>query len=253
MNENTEKLYTHEELENIVEQRLSRERKNRESLAKIRSVLNILRTKEPFKTLSNADIAEKLCELANEAETAENAAMQIAVPIPDDADCTADIQLKDRDAAAEQYAENGDEAYVQPMQTHQLPDENTQVEDPEKLRKMREISEFLAAYSEQTLAAALKDAAFMAFCKGKNGSILELYENYRGFLEALEHSPEARSFRAARAYLASTAFSGNASSAVDYGSMLTETQRDIANRAGMSYRRYAELLAQIPSKKLNYR
>ena len=65
MTENTQKLYTHEELENIVEQRLCRERKNRESLAKIRSVLNTLRTKEPFKTLSNAEIAQKLCELAD--------------------------------------------------------------------------------------------------------------------------------------------------------------------------------------------
>lgn len=250
MTENTQKLYTHEELENIVEQRLCRERKNRESLAKIRSVLNTLRTKEPFKTLSNAEIAQKLCELADGADFAENTEVSRDIISVPDGDTAEYIQLKEPHAQAEEYVQNGDEAYIESVTTEQLPEKT---EDPEKMRKLHEISEFLTAYSEQTLAAALKDAAFGAFCAGKNGSILELYNDYRRFLDALENTHEARNFRAARACLASTAFSGNASSAVDYGSMLTENQRDIANRAGMSYRRYAELLAQIPSKKLNYR
>ena len=64
-----ERLYTSEDLENIVEQRLSRERKNNESYAKIRELIGILRRTEPFKKLSNAAVAEKIAILAqNSAE-----------------------------------------------------------------------------------------------------------------------------------------------------------------------------------------
>lgn len=270
-NDYNEKIYSRNQLENIIEQRLKRERQKNESMSKVRGLLADLRKKDEFKSLSNAAMAEKLAEIAASSQGAENATeedfSQAVVPDAEkDTLPAADTQEKDHNAvSAERSAEpNGaaaqqnSEAYMPyPCSTEGFsekeifsPEET--VGDYEYPSRIREISEFLTVYSEKELVSALKDDAFRAFCEGKRGSILELYEGYKSFIKALEHSHEARSYRAARSGLASTAFSGFSSSAVDYGSMLTENQKEIANRAGMSYQRYAELLAQIPSKKLNY-
>lgn len=230
-----EKLFTREELEKIVEQRLLRERKNTESLTKIRDTLLLLRKKEAFKNLSNASLADKLEELEKGVPDAEEKPTGSVM-----ADSKTPPELSD--AASAHDGNNADMA--EPV----FREKETFYDDGER-RKM-ELAEFLARYGETKLEQALADTSFRLFSRGKRGDILSLYEDYLGFLDGLASSPEAKRYRAAQRELASTGFSGGASCAADYGSMLSDNQRRIAKAAGMSYRQYAELLSQIPSKKL---
>ncbi len=227
------KLFTREELEKIVEQRLLRERKNNESLTKIRDTLSLLRQKEAFKNLSNASLADKLEELEKEADDAEKKT--------DSAQTEREVFP---DACRKESAQGGNAYAAEPV-----------IREKEAFydaweRRIRELSDFLARYGEEKLEEALSDDAFRFFSRGKRGDILSLYEDYLGFLDGLSSSPEVKRYRAAQRELASTGFSGGASCAVDYGSMLSDNQRRIAKAAGMSFRQYAELLSQIPSKKL---
>ena len=227
-----EKLFTKGQLEKIVEQRLMRERKNYENLEKVRAVLSQLRKTELFKNTSNASIAQKLETLVSEREDAKNTALlkTDAAETPDNA----------ADASTEQ--ENADIAENESPTKAPFPDEGE--------RRKKELSDFLAAYGEEKLTDILSDPAFRAFSRGRYGDILSLYEEYRGFLLQLSESPEAKRYRAAQRELASTGFSGGASCATDYGSLLSDNQKRIAKAAGMSYRQYSELLSQIPTKRL---
>lgn len=240
----SEKLFTKKELEAIVEQRLKRERKNSEDFSEIREILLEMRKDEPYRSLSNAEVADKLKQLfiktdADKTEKTE----EISDADPDAEEkntAISDIETKEHNA----QAENGNDGMPD---TKEMPEKY----DAETERRQKEVERFLAEYDEKTFVSAMNDKAFRAFCIGKDGDILALYNSYRAFVAALAESPEFKKYRAARAGLASTGFSGSASSAVDYGSMLTPNQKQLAKSVGMSYKQYAELISQIPSKKLN--
>ena len=228
-----EKLFTKKELENIVEQRLSRERKSSESLCKIRDLVALLRQNEAFKKLSNASLADKLQELVHrETEAPDNAVVKAREARPESFLSCPTFGEMTQNITAEDTQENG---YAEEM--------------PETAEQ-NGFSRFFTKHGEQKLLELMNDSAFRAFCVGKSGDLLELYESYMGFLEALSVSPEAKRRRVAQREFASTGFSRGACSTVDYGSLLTENQKKIAKAAGMSYRQYSELISQIPSKKL---
>lgn len=144
--------------------------------------------------------------------------------------------------------EGGERKSAEVSQPEPQPEPQPESEAEAKLRRRREIGEFIAKYGEDRLLSVFCDEAFRKFCFGKSGSPVELYEQYLGFLTALRAGDEVRFARAAESRLASTGFSGSSSSAVDYGSLLSESQKQLAQTAGLSYRRYAELLGQIPAK-----
>lgn len=244
--EKKEKLFTQKELETIVEHRLARERKNNDAFNSIRDSLAEIRKSEPFRSLSNAGVADRLSELAGmiSADTKDTDDDPDAIPEADGKESvSSDTDGKEPYAKAEKDGEKDGDEPLQKM---------TPEYDAEKARREKDIARFIEAYDEQTLVSALGDNAFRAFCIGKQGGILELYNSYKAFLSALSQSPEAKKYRAAQSGLASTGFSGSASSAVDYGKMLTDNQKKIAKAAGMPYKQYVELLSQIPSKKLNF-
>ena len=224
-NAETEKLFTRKELEKIVEQRLLRDRKNTESLTKIRELLVLLRQNDAFKKLSNAAIAKKLGELAEKVESADE-----VEEVSPDSDSTDPVPTENAETAETLV---GKEAF----------DQTQTAIDGELLR-------FFEKYDEEKLFEILKDSSFRRFSRGRRGDLLEVYEDYLGFLSELSDSSDAKRYRAAQRQLCSTGFSEGASCATDYGSMLSENQRRIAKAAGMSYRHYAQLLSQIPSKKL---
>ena len=232
MGDGRKKLFTHAELENIVEQRLSRERKNNESLIKIRDILSILRQKEAFKKLSNASLADKLEELEKGICDAENTSADVPTDQKVHPDTNDEKSTRGGNADAEEPGIGVNEAFYD-----------------EGERRIRELSEFLTIYGEEKLEEVLSDSAFRFFSRGKRGDLLSLYEDYLGFIEGLSSSPGVKRYRAAQRELASTGFSGGASCVTDYGSVLSENQRRIAKAAGMSFRQYAELISQIPSKK----
>ncbi|MBE6622897.1 MAG: hypothetical protein E7621_01705 [Ruminococcaceae bacterium] len=216
-----EKLYTAEDLENIVETRLSRERKNNESLIKVREALGMIRKEEGFKNLSNAKIAQKLSELAVSLSADKT-------PVGEDngTDAVPDAQKADNEGGA-------DGNYIS-----------------EKEKRLRELSEFAALYGEEKLGEVMEDKMFRSFCKRREGDLVTLFEDYCIFLAGMENAKSAAHARAAQRGLASTGFSGYAAGTPDYASLLTENQKRIAASAGMSYKQYSEFLSQIPSKKI---
>lgn len=285
--ENSDKTFSREEMESIVEQRLARERKNNEQLKLIRELVNRLRKKEPYRSLSNAALAEllwkKLAETApkdTEADALPRADGATAMPEPSSAaETTAEAaaNMAEQNHLPEDSGKNPPAVLAEPPVPGQTPEQETDAvsektalpaetsaavdpsvsgrpvsspADSEQERRQKELHTFLAAYGEERLSDALHDEAFRAFCMGKQGSLTALYESYLTFLSALSQSRDARRYRAAESHLASTGFSGNASGAPDYGSMLSENQKSLAKASGMSFRQYAELLGQIPTKKL---
>lgn len=263
MNENqkdtSEKLYTQKELEEILSQRLNRERKNTESLQYIRDALAQFRKQEPYKSLSNARLAEIIIDMAKKnldgqaQDTAEENNPCLDVPKEKEETKSAEhngTQPENNVQSTEEMPENDDTVSCEPLySTTQMSEQKTDVQK----EKMSEIAEFLARFGENTMSNAISDRAFRAFCDGKSGSLCQLYESYKAFLAALSQSPEVKKYRELKNGFAATGFSGNSSPVIDYGSLLTENQRQIASASGMSYRQYAELLAQIPTKKLNYK
>ncbi len=227
---NEEKLFTKGELETIVEQRLSRERRNGEAFSKIKELMALLRQKEAFKKISNASLAQIIEDFVqSEAELPEvfDAERQQATP----------------DALPAKEENNGEI-------TQEMAAETAYGQEEENTLSQSKIPAFLLKYGEEKFLQIMRDPAFRAFCEGKSGDILSLYESYAEFLKALCQSPEVKRHREAQRLLASTGFSNRASAAVDYGSLLTENQKMIAKAAGMSYRQYSELISQIPTKKL---
>lgn len=216
-----EKLYTSEELENIVETRLKRERKNNDCLIKVRDALSTIRKEDAFKNLSNTQIAQKLSELA--VSISED---KTPVRKETGSDAVPDAQMTD----------NKDEA--------------EEKDSTEKEKRVRELSEFIALYGEEKLRELMEDKIFKSFCKRREGDLLTLYEDYCIFLSGMENAKNAAHAKAAQRGLASTGFSGYAAGTPDYASLLTENQKKVAASAGMSYKQYSEFLSQIPTKKL---
>ena len=224
--EEGEKLFTRKELESIVEYRLSRDRKNTESLNKIRGLVSGLRKNDVFKNLSNAQMAGKLAMIAEQMES--NGVDEKEIPEAFSKDGT---KIPDAEDAVTPTGEK--EAT-----------ENTQKTVESELQR------FLERFDSERLFEVLGDGAFRTFLRGRRGDLLNIYEDYLGFLSEMGKASEEKRRRDAQRQLCSTGFSEGASCATDYGSMLSENQRRIAKAAGMSYRQYSELLCQIPSKKL---
>ena len=61
MNTTDEKVFSREEAEAIVEARLARERRNTEQLLPIREMIHRLRKREPYRSLSTAEISNLIC------------------------------------------------------------------------------------------------------------------------------------------------------------------------------------------------
>lgn len=256
--ETTEKLYTQKELEEILAHRLSRERKNTESLQYIRDALTEFRKNEPYKSLSNARLAEIVVDMAKNniggeaLDTAEKSETSSDVPEEEAAVDSAEYNgdLPENTPLAENLNQHYDTGYVTDFSSTKPVSENSSYGQEDKIS---EVAEFLVRFGESCLNDTINDRAFKAFCSGKSGTLCSLYESYKAFLSVLSQSPEAKKYRELKNGFTSTGFSENSSPVIDYGSILTENQRRIATASGMSYKQYAELLAQIPTKKLNYK
>ncbi len=226
-----EKVFTKDEMEAIIEKRLSRERKNEKNMKKIREFLSYIRKNEEFKDLSNAELAERLALVLT--KTAE---------IPEDKG-TPDAPPSEKKTETEMTVS---EPKDRPKDTEAAISE----EDSDEGKRRLEIFEFIEKYGKNELENLIRDRAFPEFCRGKTGNLVSLFEDYRAFLAALTESDTDKKQKQAEAGLASTGFSGYSSGGVDYSEMLTDNQKRIASAAGMSAKQYYELLSQIPTKNI---
>ncbi len=258
------RLFTQRELEKCIGERLMRERRNNSSLELIRDMVDGLR-KEGI--ISADSYAKAALELSGklEAMQAENTRKEEhqseslgAAMEPSGEAESEDLAAEDDLQMAKEYSEvcisdatdNGNEQKVPEKGSDQL---------------MRECDVLSEKYPHIDIEALLDNESFKRYCKRKGGSLTELYEGFSALMLSIEkfgdsirekasdYEPlsEERFRESDRHFavrsLSSTGFSkGSASANADTGALLSPMQRDIARRAGISYREYAELMRDIP-------
>lgn len=272
--ENEEKLYSREELEKIVKERLKRERKNQDSIRQIRNFIDILRKCGIIKSNSYAGAAKELNSIFNSLLPADSTSSleldsgiipetdlqenpKERTDLPDDIipalqdsssadELSIPVQYEDTNSSEKPAGIAEDAANTPFAEKGTVPHEEGPYE--ESLRS--DIDEFISAFGSSTLETLVNDKMFAEFAKGRQDSLSDIYCQYINFIKNLAEIQNARVDKNMRSALASTGFSGNSSGKASFEDSLSETQKEIARSCGMSYKEYAELLSQIPSHKV---
>ena len=224
--EKQEKLFTQSQLEEIIRERLMRERKGNESLLAVKKLLKSASEKGLVRDGSYADMASELVKRLTDSAKTEGEDMEKTTPCAEN----------ETDTGAAADGEN-----------NVTDDGNTA--DEVKSTEMDFIgilSHLKQKYPEKALARMLEGNSFERFAKGRSGSMEEIFDDFYSFMEDFSGNGGNVSDEDHSA-LSSTAFSSH-SGASDSGAKLTKQQMEIAKGAGMSYREYADLLESIPKK-----
>lgn len=259
-----QKLFTQAQLENLLCERMKRERKNARSLNSLKTVLKQLKSNGILDSGSYSDMADELCRrlgslMQKEGErqndtpdeqadntdknvfsaegggavlnvqprnTGENAENTVYAPGAENRENETCAE-KEQDAAAASAGQNAGETSV----------------------SISDLFELKERCPNADVGKIFTDKAFFEFSKGRSGSLCERYLGYLGFMSLLPGRESVQNDRSDYSGAASTAFSSDGKAyAHDYSERLTRRQMDIAKNAGMSYREYGELLDSIPSK-----
>ncbi len=243
-----QKVFTQEQLETLINERIKRERKNARSLNSLKQLLKSCSEKGIISGGSYANMAkeleEKLCGLSETAQKQEpeepaeplqendaltNEENEHQEYIPQKLDFSYEVKRREH----EDNHETETEAAVGPQNS-----QNVSVSTSDLIR-LKEL------YPKADLNELFDNEAFLLFSKGKNAGIDKLYEDFLRLEESLEASKNSKSIYSDAA---STAFSSHSKAYVDdYSKRLTRRQMDIADKNGMSYREYGELLSQVPA------
>lgn len=234
---NGEKMFTQSQLEEIISERLQRERKVNESLSTVKQVLLGASDKGIVKKGSYAEMADELVrklKSLEEDKTSESGKMK----------------------SSEYENLQGDSSSITP------PDisggGNSDVDDdgsPDTKESENKGDDFLSVlsflksnYPEGILDRLLEGDLFERFAKGRGGSPREIISDFFDFASAVSCGNANSNDAGGYSSFASTAFSSKAG-AVTGGEGLTPRQMEIARNSGMSYREYAQLLESIPKNK----
>lgn len=221
-----EKVFTQNRLEEIIRERLGRERKNNEDLSAVKNLLKEVSDKGIIKGTSYSEMAKSLVEkLSGYADRHEEK-------------CENDVCVRGEETDTPVAADAGGNNHIENRA------ENTVKSDDEKEMFIKTLSEIKAKYP--TADTLLSGDNFRKFAKGRSGSISEIFDDYYDFVTSFE-SAEQNGENESHASLASTAFSAG-SGVSDEGTSLTKQQMEIAKSAGMSYREYSRLLESIPQR-----
>lgn len=242
--EKGEKSFTQAQLENLISERLKRERKNNESLNEVKVLLSKLSDDGVLESKSYSDLAKELCERLNSdtqeaakqaCESEENSVGNTSLPLSD-----AEISdEKDEEILAENQTQD-----EKVMQNDTLEKQEQKDED-----MMSEIFDFKKNFPDTDINSLFENKVFLAFSKGRHQNLCSLYGDYISFMSAL-YGDGQKSERKDDSETFSTSFSARSKSyGNDYSGILSKRQMEIAKSEGMSYREYAELLSSIPSKK----
>ena len=242
-----EKTFTQSKVEELIAERLRRERKNTESLRSVKDLLCKLTDSGVIKSSSYSDMANELCSLFAEKHHGEET---------DDSFAGADVVGEfSGEEKCTQTEENGDTVAI----CQEVSAENPHNPISEQtLNKSSDVPYSLSssdaraikrAYPECDIGELLCDEAFEKFAEGKSGTAEKIYGEYLTFMTVLNgrnENIERRMF----AENASTSFSASDKAYCSDGSEnLTKRQMEIARMSGMSYREYSSLLSDIPKKR----
>ena len=222
-----EKTFTQSRLEEIISERLGRERKQNESLMSVKQLLKTFSDKGLIKGSSYSEMAKELVE---KLKGAQSSAQSDEGEMVQEAPETAPVA-------------EGDGAYNAEVAV----EENTEKREDEGCDSfVKVLCSIKAKYPKTAVEKLLSGNGFERFAKGRSGSTQEIFDDYYSFMSAFDGFMENEQ-SGGHSDFASTAFSVH-SGLPDEGSNLTKQQMEIAKSAGMSYREYAMLLESVPKR-----
>ena len=227
--EKKEKMFTQSQLEEVVRERIQRERKVNESLSSVKRLLKNACDKGLINGSSYAEMAKDLVEkLGGASSKAQLSDGESKTHTEDKAPMVADI------------GQNNDVC-------HADGEENKQEAKPKDMSFLGVLSDIRAKYPGTAVEKMLSGEGFERFAKGRNGDIREIFDDYYDFMSVMSQESVKNTENGNHSELCSTGFS-SFSGASDAGANLTKQQMDIAKSAGMSYREYQNLLESIPKR-----
>lgn len=249
---NKERLFTQKELEEIISERLKRERKTTGALNDVKRLLKTAGQKGLVKGNSYCEMAEDFCKklggeqcgLPKETLDAEGEFQNLEVP---------DNNLSKAEAAAD----DKEELLCQDKTVFEQKESITEVSN-EALEFAGTLKTLREKFSEQDLGYLLSSGLFESFAKGRQGNLMDVFSDFCEFMSNISQNKKSGVYYDDKEEMldgnyddgfSSTAFSSHSSTASSYEDGLTKQQMDIAKSAGMSYREYAQLLDSIPKNK----
>lgn len=217
------KMFSQEKLEEILRERLQRERKQTESLVAVKNLLKEFSQSGILKADSYSEMSKQLIELLNNSKAQQDGT----------------FAQKDTSFVAEKDGNTVGETAGQT-------DVNEKNEGEQNFFEV--LSNIRQKYSDSAVKKLLSGNLFEKFAKGRNGRIEDIFDDFYGFMSVIDTEKAAENNDEEEALgFASTSFSSY-SGVSDSGTNLTKQQMEIAKSAGMSYREYATLLESVPKK-----
>lgn len=249
----TEKMFTQSQLEEIISERLSRERKVNESLSSVKTLLKSAADKGLIKGNSYAEMAKELVEKLKSApsENAVQEALLNTQEVPDEN--TDDISAQE---GAKELSDNGKEDFADADAKVKTDAENTSGNTDDCAENNGEdkdegfislLCDIKSRYPKGEVEKLFTGDLFERFAKGRSGNIREIVDDYFSFISSFSTKNDEKDKGEGYSSFASTAFSSQ-SGAVTGAANLTKQQMEIAKSAGMSYREYANLLESVPKR-----
>ena len=246
-----EKMFTQEKLDEIIAERLSRERKVNEALNSVKTLLKSAAEKGYIKGTSYAEMAKELAEKlrrgseeCEKAEAQENAGAGETETVPQN-ECQDDMALLT--AICEDNSEDAAQEEKEDVR-----EELTDVESVKEERKETDnsftavLSDLKSRYPKEKVEKLLTGDLFERFAKGRSGSMREIADDFFSFISSVNADGEGDDKPSEYSSFTSTAFSSMSGTPSDVA--LTKQQMEIAKSAGMSYREYANLLSSVPKR-----
>lgn len=240
----TERMFTQRELEEIISERLARERKVNESLSSVKTLLKSAAEKGLIKGNSYAEMARELVERLKDSpsEKAEGKTEEI----PDGAKTGIIAETSDEDG--QEYSTDADaeeEKDAEEVGGNNDGDEKNAGDEDEDFVSL--LCDIKSKYPKGEVEKLFSGDLFERFAKGRSGNLREIVDDFFSFVSSFGAGNAETENSDSYASFASTAFSSNAGTMAT-GANLTKQQMEIAKSAGMSYREYANLLESVPKR-----
>lgn len=224
-----EKMFTQSQLEEIIRERIQRERKVNDSLSAVKKLLKSACDKGLINGVSYAEMAKDLVERLGNASSRKETSEGINKSHADDeTPAVADVGGKE-DVCNADGKENGEKEKCADMSFFGI------------------LSDIKSKYPLAEVEKMLTGNGFERFSKGRSGDVRKIFDDYYEFMSAISEEQSGSMGDKCHSELCSTAFSSH-SGASDAGANLTRQQMEIAKSAGMSYREYQNLLESIPKR-----
>ncbi len=228
-----EKLFTQSELENLISERLKRERKTQSALLPVKEMLGVLCDKGIIKNGSYPEMANQLCGYL---DTLLSGTKEENISVGQ-----TQAQEETSPECEKLQAVNSSDVQEPQSNTSSIFDNSGQL-----CVTTSDIAQIYEKYPSSDIGKTLCSPAFLKFSQGRQGTFPEIYSDFMSLKNLLVENSNNES-NSARSALASTAFSADSRSSFSgEHSNLTARQMQMAKNAGLSYREYSDLLNSIP-------